>query len=267
MEKAVRRAVYAAHHNTEPTATLLVLPDWSQRSNTAYMRWLREQPQYCHTLALIKRQYFRFSRPDAWQGGEELTNQPAWNVRVLLVANKAALLQLSAMHVGEEFETDLARAVRIMGSIPEGETPNIGEYKSIQVCLEDCEDPSPAVDLNIPRRYQRLPAEPDAGTTPVHANEASTVAAMWRMFPTVSPLYIDWRQLIYTDGSATTKSATKEQDTPDNGGGPNGQQQLGSGIFRHSDYREASREPAAYDMSIQLDPAGSGITNTDNQPS
>ncbi len=85
--------LHAAHHNTEPTATLLVLPDWSQRSNTAYMRWLREQPQYCHTLALIKRQYFRFSRPDVWQGGEEYTSHPAWNVRVLPVANKAALLQ------------------------------------------------------------------------------------------------------------------------------------------------------------------------------
>jgi hypothetical protein len=35
MEKAVRTAVYAAHHSHEPTGTLLVLPDWTQRSNTA----------------------------------------------------------------------------------------------------------------------------------------------------------------------------------------------------------------------------------------
>jgi hypothetical protein len=53
MEKAVRWAVQSAASASEPTATVLVLPDWSMESNTAYWQWLTAAPDYCHELASI----------------------------------------------------------------------------------------------------------------------------------------------------------------------------------------------------------------------
>jgi GrpB-like predicted nucleotidyltransferase (UPF0157 family) len=69
MEKALRWAVQSAASTSEPTATVLVLPDWSAvESNTAYRKWLTAAPDYCHELASITSRCLKFQDIDAWRG-------------------------------------------------------------------------------------------------------------------------------------------------------------------------------------------------------
>ena len=86
MEKAVRWAIAATIHTSEPVLHYFVLPDWA---GTAYARW-QNHPHF-HTHMVIPRSEFRFKRGTHWDGAAEYAGHPKWDVLLAIVANRAGL--------------------------------------------------------------------------------------------------------------------------------------------------------------------------------
>lgn len=67
MHKAVGWVVQSAASATSattPTYTILILPAWTEGSNTSYTTWLKTHPELCHKIATFSRHHFQFMVPD-----------------------------------------------------------------------------------------------------------------------------------------------------------------------------------------------------------
>jgi hypothetical protein len=99
MDKAVQWALWSARKTEVPTLTVMVLPAWTDASNTAYMRWLTEYPHNAKHLVQIPRKCFKFVKPTAWAEPEDkMAGHPKWDVNILLVGNKAGFDGGSGTH-------------------------------------------------------------------------------------------------------------------------------------------------------------------------
>ena len=90
MEKAVRWALHSALTSELPTGTLLVLPDWTGYSNTAYAKWLKSHPRQCITIATVAKDWFRFTTPEEWRGGKRFSGTLKWGVKLVFICNEQA---------------------------------------------------------------------------------------------------------------------------------------------------------------------------------
>jgi ribonuclease HI len=231
MEKAVRWAVHSAASTDVPTATVMILPDWSIDASTAYRRWIKAAPAHCLELVKVNGRCFRFQEVDAWKGCPTHHDHPPWGVTILLVANAPGFADLrSRVDIGE-MAADLQTVVAQM------KDPRCNHAGTI-TCIDHhidrvaAADHSPAV--TIPDKFKRLPTDGRASRLPTEADAAAPAR-----FEARHDLLLDWEQLVYTDGSVRT--------------GGKGAARVGSGIY------------APGRTETLLDPAGSGITNTINR--
>jgi hypothetical protein len=129
---------------------------------------------------------------------------------VLMVANRVAFQRLGDIMDPEAYATDLGRAVRRTAGTPE--VPTQGQFaegtiKTVQqhLGMEGRHLPlSAAVWGHTPDRFLRLPSDTSAtgvaGPLPACVPDATAQAC--HTFPNTSALRMNWRHLVYTDGSA-----------------------------------------------------------------
>ena len=83
-------AIDSCLHSDQPVLCAHILPAWTDRSNTSYMTWVREFPDYCLHLLQIPSRYFRFVRPTTYEGtNDTYAANPKWDVNIILAGNKA----------------------------------------------------------------------------------------------------------------------------------------------------------------------------------
>jgi ribonuclease HI len=240
MEKAVRWAVHSAASTREPTVTVLVLPDWSVESNTAYRRWLAEAPSYCHGWASITSRCFQFRDIDAWKGAPEHNGHQRWGVSVLLVANIEGFNELQARVDHGAFQDDLTRAI---SAIKDPKCWDAGTITDIEIHVERNMTDRPTPPLTrIPDKFSRLQSDGAPGPSLPDA-VGRTIPAGFRAS---HALLMDWQDVVYTDGSVT---GAADSDIPT---------RAGSGIYKPG---RSGLDP----VEIMLDPAGQGMTNTINR--
>jgi ribonuclease HI len=235
MEKAVRWAVHSASAAHEPTATVLILPSCPLDSATAYTRWVRDAPEYCHELVKINASCYRHGRTDAWKGGPKLHDHRRHGMTVLLVANEAAFQSLNATADPGAFLADLTAAANALHGTGGAEAGAIRWF-----CDRAVYDGRQR--LAVPDRFGRLP-----GDTTHLAWQGPPITCRADILARFQPqhnLLMDWRRMVYTDGSVAK--------------GADGSVAAGSGI-----YRPGAEGVEA--MEVKLDPAGSGMTNTINR--
>jgi hypothetical protein len=117
-----------------------------------------------------------------------------------------------------------------------------------------------AVWGHTPDRFLRLPSDTSAtgvaGPLPACVPDATAQAhAACHTFPNTSALRMNWRHLVYTDGSAPAAHNNRP-------GQPLHQPTkrcMGSGIYRPAGYTQGGNQE---ELCVRLDPAGHGITNT-----
>lgn len=183
---------------------------------------------------------------------------------VLLVANPAGYQHLDATMNFPVFAADMGRAMRTVAGIPDTPTQreehNLGVIEAVNLHIGRKHlSQRGSVPCHIPDKFLRLPLDTSATSAvatlphPVPRHEADTAAH--QLFPDTSDLLVDWRQLVYTDGSAPTTQAGPMQPS---------QRRTGSGIYRPASCVTPGGG-ADDELCVRLDPAGRGITNTINR--
>jgi hypothetical protein len=154
MEKAVRWAVQSAASASEPTVTVLVLPDWSVESNTAYRKWMTAAPDFCHELANITSRCFKFRDIDAWRGLPAHHEHQRWGVTVLLVANMEGFKDLEEKLDYENFHHDLQVALKV---VKDPKCTWAGTFTHINAHMDKIATVADqAPDLHIPDKFKRM---------------------------------------------------------------------------------------------------------------
>jgi hypothetical protein len=162
MEKAVRWAVHSAASTDTPTATVLILPDWSVYSNTSYRRWIRAAPEHCHELVNITNRCFRFQDVDAWKGCPTHHDHPKWGVTVLLVANAAGFADLqNRMDMGA-MKDDLHAVV---AKVRDPKCDHAGTITDIDYHIERTAGAKDGPAIAVPDKFRRL--QPDGRASPL----------------------------------------------------------------------------------------------------
>jgi hypothetical protein len=178
---------------------------------------------------------------------------------VLLVANQPAFQHLAETMDPDAYAADMYQAVRCTTEPPAGPTQGrsaaVGTIRTVQshIDMEGRHLPIAAVSGQTPDRFLRLPADTQAlevaGPLPTPTPEAHL------LFPGDSALRVNWRHLVYTDGSAP---AARNHQTSHST-----KRRTGSGVYRPAGHtQDGSRQD---ELCVRLDPAGQGITNTINR--
>jgi ribonuclease HI len=268
MDKAIRWAIHSAQNTTEPTMAVCVLPHWGTCSHTAYLRWLedRDTRQYCHLLLKIAKGRFQFRTPDTWEGEQEYVGSPKWDVNIILVGNEAGFTNLQ-LHLDEHaLQTDMLQVLETINKKPIPSITDMGTYKHLRTRLNTDpnqlhECPAETSWISTPNKFKRLPAAVPPNPLPPITWGQKDMHALHLDFPAL-PCRFQWNDIIYTDGSlrGTKRRSTARNliNPPTNGKGV-ARSDAGSGIYVPAG--KYSPDP----VSICLDPAGVGCTNTVNR--
>jgi ribonuclease HI len=192
-------------------------------------------------LATINKKCFRDKDSDAWRGLPAHHDHPPWSVAVVVVANEQGFQALHSDLDYAAFKTDLEASI---GGIKDPKCRDAGVVTHIDVHLDRVAllHAAQQWQLRVPDKFQRLPAELAGDLAP------STEGVDPALFHAAHKLLIDWRQVVYTDGSVAGGS----KDDPD------AATLVGAGIYKPG---SEGMEPA----TIMLDLASAGMTNTINR--
>jgi hypothetical protein len=150
------------------------------------------------------------------------------------------------------YTADMTQAMRTVAGIPDTPTQqeehNLGLIEAVSMHTERKRLPQRgSVACHIPDKFIRLPPDTSAiaGALPRPAPRPEADAAAHQTSPDTSELLVDWRQLVYTDGSAPTTQAGTQQRP---------QRRTGSGIYRPAGH--GFKVPAdTEELCVRLDPA------------
>ena len=227
MERAVRWAIASARAGQQAghaVLTVMVLPAWDA---TAYAQWLHHPD--VHELMVLDRERFKFKRPTHWAGGQTYAGQPKWDVRVLVIANRAGV---GRYYSRERLSAALAQATDILGE------PRVNYDINVGQAAPGSSAALAGRKFRAPRRFTQAVARPasvawGAGLPPTTVADA-TSSRWYRPCDNATAIY-------YTDGSCRREKGE-------------GAVHCGSGIFGAGGEREA--------LECRLTPGGRDGTNT-----
>jgi ribonuclease HI len=219
MDKAVMTALKSATLASTPTMTVLVLPAWTERSNTSYMKWVRMYPSMTKVLMKIPRKCFKFTTPDAnLCPGKEMAGHPKWDVHILLVGNKDGYENTIPKDSGQKarWKQNLCNRLAVALNKVEAADRRLNGREVNNWWKLDLETAhnQPAVTT---RGMAKAPTHM-IGKPPDHeTHQPLSKRLRHRLtdaFPDLPPLKYDWTNYTYTDGSIVG-----DGEVPNNGAG------------------------------------------------
>jgi ribonuclease HI len=173
---------------------------------------------------------------------------------VLLVANRSALRHLHDTMDYQKYKADMNQAFMAITGMTDGAS-DMQEWETIDRHLTRTLflPRTHTAATHIPDKFLRLPADTThgPGTLPRPLpNDEVITAAVSKLFPDESELRIDWSRLVYPDGSAPAVTDRQAANAPTH--------RTGSGIYIPAHDGED-------EITVKLDPAGHGATNTINR--
>lgn len=218
MDKAVHWALASAANTTDATATIFILPAWSQSSHTTYLRWQQEHPEHVKLLMRVPKNCFKFLTPDAWRDNHTTAGHPKWDVNFLVVANSEGMTEVltkAALHK-DNLLRDIRDALHAIGAAgprvnPQSwwQLPRIATNNRARQITNQLH--SSTNNRSPPRgtaKFRRLPWDTNMmnsrppsthGSAPnIDITSTFTVRSE---FPDVPPLRYNWQDFAYTDGS------------------------------------------------------------------
>ena len=289
-------ALYTAHSSTSPTGnggvTALVTRKFTNisaleiRTNhnknelSGYLLHIVIQPRFSpglHVLGIyapnddaykIHRPaiYSHLNRVIADRHPLDTLVSPKWDVNIILVGNEAGFTNLQ-LHLDEHaLQTDMLQVLETINKKPIPSITDMGTYKHLRTRLNTYpnqlhECSAETSWISTPNKFKRLPAAVPPNPLPPITWGQKDMHALHLDFPAL-PCRFQWNDIIYTDGSlrGTKRRSTARNliNPPTNGKGV-ARSDAGSGIYVPAG--KYSPDP----VSICLDPAGVGCTNTVNR--
>jgi len=95
MLKCVQHSLRSAMCSELPTATLIFLPNWENKSINAYKALVRDNPKYCTTLGFIPKTRLTYAMPTLWKGVQQNFSIHTWSMDIIAVCNKEVKQRLT----------------------------------------------------------------------------------------------------------------------------------------------------------------------------
>jgi ribonuclease HI len=235
MYKAVSWGVHSAKIASEPTLTLFVLPAWAEGSNTAYLKWLRKEPEICRHVMTVPRKSFKFMPPQMETLGLSPTDAdtPKWDVNFVLVGNAAGYARAFPNSIEASLQSIRHDMITVVNSDVQPAVPL--SDRRLRMAWQ-INQPGPVISTDeAPADQAGEPAEgADPGSDPVlykppdKVQQAPPEASLTHAaLPAFTPemegqfreelagsrphraLKYDWKGYVYTDGSGA-KAAHEE---------------------------------------------------------
>ncbi len=250
MHKAMKWAVYSALRSKQPTLTLLLLPDWSETSNTAYNKWYKMQPNIVRTVATIPRKLFKFSKPMFLSPEDEFAGNPRWDVKVMIVANVAGYDKYCKIKDDATYKKFLARVATVLSQINE-------KCITSQQLAKHCKHFPAITDDTENEHLGQFDPTMNPGKTFKRAMEKELVATdeppmlqqQYPLVPNNTKTRMDWTQVLYTDGSKMDKTNEQGNDIT----------RVGAAVYKPD---SVTGLQGTY---VRINPGGRGATKTINR--
>ena len=261
MYKAVRWALFSALYQLDkPVLTILVLPEWTGRSNTSYNRWLTDYPDMVKKVITIPGKWFRFMKPTQFKDEELYAGHPKWSVNLLMVANKAGYDKYCHTKTEREITNFLASTKHALEAITPGIKVPISELaKLFQLTpIVDCPDwklrrmtnpllcPPKTLRkiVQTAQPYSPYSLNPDSIRETIIKLQNGTLQVSTLSLAEATPKH-NWKTITYTDGSLLKQKK--------------GPAKTGAAVY------VPDMEDGLHGTEITIDPCGHGITNTINR--